>query len=467
MKIGENTLTRTDSYKQTHWKFYPPGLTTITSYLESRRDAEIPYTVFFGLQYMIKEYLEGEVVTQDMIREAGTICEKHFGSDEFFNYEGWQYIVDEWGGYLPVEIRAVPEGKLIPNSNAMLTIENTDPRCPWVVNFLETLLVQLWYPCTVATISRYLKEKLHDALRRTGDVEKLPFMLHDFGYRGSTSVESAALGGAAHLVNFVGTDTLAGIELLRKYYYADMPGLSVPATEHSTITTWGEDGELDAFQHILNQVDSGIVSVVSDSWDIYRAAGYWTKDLREQLESNPNRTVVVRPDSGDPEVVVPNLLYEIAEEMGYTVNEQGYKVLPDCIRVIQGDGITRHSLPKLIDNLVARRWSLDNIVFGSGGGLLQQCDRDTQSFAMKCSSAVIDGERVDVYKQPATDPMKNSKRGELKLIRDAGTYKTVQRDAPGDDIMQTVFYNGELEVAYDIDLVRQNADLTNWQRGEY
>ena len=470
MENHNNIILTTDSYKMTHWKMIPPKTQYMFSYFEARAGGEYHETVFFGLQYLLEKYLRGSVVSSIDITEADDFCRSHFGQ-ELFNKEGWEYIRDEHEGRLPISIQAVPEGKVVPESNVLLTIENTDPNCAWLVNHLETLLVQLWYPCTVATISRAQKHVLRRALNRSGSLAKLPFMLHDFGFRGSTSVESASIGGAAHLVNFMGTDTIAGADMLMKYYDADMPGFSVPAAEHSTITAWGKHGELDAYTHILNQYPEGLVSVVSDSWNIYEACEkHWGGALREEIANNPGRTVVVRPDSGDPERVVPRCLNILGDAFGFTVNDKGYRVLPDYIRLIQGDGISRKTLPGLLDAIMAEGWSLDNIVFGSGGGLLQDCNRDTLRFALKCSWVVVDGKERPVYKQPASDPTKNSKRGRLKLVEKINSRQnrvtgeiedwreiiTVPEDDTRENVLQEVFYNGRILKSYNLDEVRKN-----------
>ena len=460
-----NIILMTDSYKQTHHLMYPPGTQYVYSYLEARAGGEIPETVFFGLNYLLQEYLVGQRVTLEDIAEAEEFCEQHFGNADVFNRKGWMHIWRNHDGFLPLKINAVQEGKVVPESNVLLTIQNTDPECAWLVNHFETLLVQLWYPCTVATISRQQKKMLKEALEATGTVEKLPFMLHDFGYRGSTSVESAALGGAAHLLNFMGTDTIAGIELLRKYYdtrSVGMPGFSVPAAEHSTITAWGENAEVDAYRHILNTFQSGLVSVVSDSWDIFAACEkLWGGELAYDVRSAEARTVVIRPDSGDPIEVILQCLNILSDKFGSTVNSKGYRVLPDYVRLIQGDGISRHTLPKIVDSLIWAGWSLDNIVFGSGGGLLQDCNRDTLRFAMKCAAVQVNGEWRDVYKRPASDPSKNSKQGKLKLTKNpAGIYTTIGADEKGDNYLTPVFLNGIKYLVDDsLDNIRQRAEV--------
>ena len=414
---GHNICLMTDSYKMTHWKMYPPDLEVVGSYLEARKGCEYKDTVFFGLQYLLKRYFEGKVVTEDKIEQADQFCKEHFGQD-LFNRKGWEYILNVHGGKLPVDIHAVPEGNVIPENNVLLTISNTDEKVPWLTNHLETVLVQIWYGCTIATISREMKKMLKVALEKSGTVEKLPFMLHNFGYRGSTSIESAAIADAAHLVNFSGTDSICGIELVQKYYSpSGMVAFSVPAAEHSVISAWGEPkNEFDAFRHIMDQYSSGLVSVVSDTYDIINACqNFWAKTEF----SHENQTVVVRPDSGDPKLMIPRCLDALSER-GYLVNYKGYKVLPDNLRMIWGDGISRSSLPGIVEEVLKCGWSLDNLVFGSGGGLVQDCDRDIQRFAAKASWVKRDGQCYSVYKKPASDMTKASKAGRVKLFEKEG-----------------------------------------------
>ena len=281
-----NIILQTDSYKLTHWKMYPPNTTKVHSYLEARTGAEYGDTVFFGLQYLIKRHLEGRKVSLSHVNEARKFSYDHFGKD-LLNFQGWINVLRNHDGKLPVEIKAVPEGSVVPIGTPLMTIENTDPDCAWLTNHLETLLVQLWYPITVATISREMKKWINGYLEHTGDPAGLPFKLHDFGYRGSTSSESAAIGGAAHLTNFVGTDTLAGAAMLMEYYGADMPGFSVPAAEHSTITAWGRSAEADAYRNILEQYPTGIVSVVSDFVERARSL---QGDLGQGAQGSGDRT---------------------------------------------------------------------------------------------------------------------------------------------------------------------------------
>ena len=466
--IGENPILMTDSYKETHWKMYPPNLKYLTSYLEARAGGEYSSSVFFGLQYLLAKRFSGPIVKAMHIPDAEAVLKSHFRRDDVFNLDGWEHIVRDHQGRLPVYIRAVPEGMRVPESTPLLTIENTCPRCAWVVNHLETLLVQLYYPITVATISAAQKRVIVDGMGRSANsMAKVPYMLHDFGYRGGTSVESAAIGGAAHLINFLGTDTLAALELLR-YYYDDgagkVAGYSVPAAEHSTITSWGEQDEEMAYRHILQSFPSGVVSVVSDSYDVYEACRHmWGGGLAPMVMAGrkTGRTLVIRPDSGDPHEVVPACLDILGERFGFTLNGKGYKVLPSFISLIQGDGISRHTLSRLVETILARGWSLENLVFGSGGGLIQAgIDRDTLKFAMKCSAVKRGndpGWRAS-YKRPVGDPGKNSKRGYLHVTPEFKTVNSMVEAGYSldQDVLEPVFLDGELLRRYSLADVRVN-----------
>merc|ERR1719300_987404 len=262
MELGINRIFLTDSYKISHHLQYPPDTTSIFSYFESR-GGKWEKTLFFGLQIILREYLTGVVVTQQMIEEADLLFRQHFGCD-IFNRSGWELIVSRHGGRLPVRIRAVPEGSLVTTRNVLFTVENTDPDVSWITNYLETLLVQTWYPITVATNSWSCKQVIKNYLEKTGDdLSGLEFALHDFGFRGVSSVESAGIGGAAHLVNFLGTDTLAAILTAKKFYAgAGMAGHSIPATEHSTMTTWGRQGERGAVENVMKNIPSGGLAIV-------------------------------------------------------------------------------------------------------------------------------------------------------------------------------------------------------------
>ncbi len=448
---NRNLILATDSYKLSHHVQYPRGTESVYSYFEARVGARFDSTVFVGLQHLIKEYLAGVVVDQDDIEEAAELAALHFGTPEIFHRAGWEHIVREHGGRLPVRIRAVAEGTPVPVSNVLMTVENTDPAAFWLTNFLETLLTHVWYPSTVSSLSRAVKQVLRGHVERTGgDADALlPFMLHDFGCRGAAGMEAAALGGLGHLVNFQGTDTLPAIALARSSYGAkSMPAFSVPASEHSTMTSWGEAGEVEAYRNMLQSYPNGIVSVVSDSWDLLRAIGeLWGKELKGEVLAREGR-LVIRPDSGDPIQTNLAAVRLIAERFGSEQTSSGHKRLHDSVRILQGDGMRLESIDALLTAAAAEGWAAENWVFGMGGGLLQAgVHRDVQRFAFKASSAVVNGERREVFKRPATDPTKNSKRGRLALVRSGdGTYGTIPEAELGErkNLLEPVFENGEL-----------------------
>lgn len=419
MKLSRNPILNTDSYKCSMWLQMPAGTTGVYSYIESR-GGRYDSTVFFGLQAFIKEYLL-DPITQNDIDVADEILTLH---GEPFNRQGWQYILDKHNGYLPVVIRAVPEGTVVPVRNVLATIENTDPECFWLTTWLETALLRaIWYPTTVATQSWNIRKLILEYLEKTGDPTLIDFKLHDFGARGVSSLEGAGIGGAAHLVNFMGSDTISGVLFAREYYNAGIAGFSIPAAEHSTITSWGRAGEVDAYRNMLTQFarPNSILAVVSDSYDIYNAAGkLWGEELRQQVIDS-GATVVIRPDSGDPETVCAKLIEILGDKFGYTTNSKGYKVLNN-VRLIQGDGINYNTIRCILAHFQAYGWSADNIAFGMGGALLQQVDRDTQKFAMKASSVCINGVWKDVQKDPITDSGKKSKAGRVTLWKSGGEY---------------------------------------------
>ena len=464
MKLAKNIILNTDSYKVSMFKQYPQGTTGVYSYIESR-GGRYDRTVFFGLQAFIKEYLL-EPITQADIDIADEILTAH---GEPFNRAGWQYILDQHAGYLPVVIRSVPEGTVVPVSQVLATIENTDPECFWLTTWLETALLRaVWYPTTVATQSWTIKKVILDYLEKTGDPSLIDFKLHDFGARGVSSMESAGIGGASHLINFMGTDTISGILFAREYYSAGIAGFSIPAAEHSTITSWGRDNEVNAYDNMLTQFakPGSILAVVSDSYDIYNAAEkLWGEELRQKVIDS-GATVVIRPDSGDPEIVCRKLVQILGDKFGYTTNAKGFKVLNN-VRLIQGDGINEHTIRCILGSFQAYGWSADNIAFGMGGALLQQVDRDTQKFAMKCSAVEIgSGNWIDVQKDPITDPGKKSKAGCVTLWKGGGEWVSAVDQPKGwydkgfgpfTEMLETVYCDGKLIKEITFDEVRANA----------
>ena len=462
MSDFDNILLLTDSYKVTHHRQYPPSTETVFSYFESRGGA-FDETAFFGLQYYLKRYLAGEVVTPRKIDEAEALFAPHFfGDTSLFYRAGWEHIVTARGGRLPVRICAVPEGSVVPVSNVLMTIENTDPHSYWLTNYLETLLVQVWYGSTVATQSREMKRTIRTALEETGDPDLVNFKLHDFGFRGVSSVETAGVGGAAHLVNFEGTDTVAGLQIARNYYSADMPGFSIPAAEHSTQTSWGREHEVEAMRNMLTQFPTGFVAVVSDSYDIFAACSdLWGGTLKDEVLARDG-VLVVRPDSGHPPEVVCKVLDRLGEAFGTETNEKGYRLLNSKVRVIQGDGIDRKLLAEILAATKSAGWYADNVAFGSGGGRLQTLNRDTSKYAFKCSEVTVAGKLRDVFKQPVTDSGKQSKRGRLALVSREGCLQTVRENelqsGESNELVE-VFRNGILTSESSFDEVRQRAAI--------
>ncbi len=472
----QSIITDTDSYKVSMWKQYPAGTEYVYSYIESR-GGKYDRTEFLGVQALAK-YL-ATPITQKQIDYGDKIWTMH---GEPFNRAGWQYILDVHGGRLPIRIKAAKEGLIIPTKNVLCTIENTDPKVPWLTTWVETpALRAIWYPTTVGTISWHIKQEILNYLEKSGDPTTIAFKLHDFGARGVSSEESARIGGAAHLVNFMGTDTMSGILHVMDVYGGDVAGFSIPAAEHSTITSWGRANEVDAYRNMVKQFGKpgAVLAVVSDSYDIYKACEMWGTELKDDI-INSGATVVIRPDSGDPVVVVPKMLRILGEKFGYTTNAKGYKTL-NHVRIIWGDGINSSSLSTILRTVVdVGGWSADNIAFGMGGGLLQQCDRDTLKFAMKCSSIGVRSPRLiigdsaaertfvewrDVFKDPATDPGKASKKGRVSLwknltndyVTSAGEPK-VWTDYAWKDAMETYFEDGEVKFTQTFEEVRANSN---------
>ena len=453
-----NLLLNTDSYKASHSFQYPPGTEYVYSYVESR-GGDYPKTLSFGRQIFLKEYLS-EPLTKENVDEADDFWKGHMVP---FDRSVGDYVVNKLGGWLPLCIRGVPEGNVVDIRNVLSTVVNTDPKCAPLTSWLETSFLRAeWYGTTVATLSFYCKVEILKALKISSDdpLGQIPFKLHDFGARGVSSMESAGIGGAAHLVNFMGSDTVSGILYAKKYYREPMAGFSIPAAEHSTITSWGQENEEAAYRNMIRQFGKpgALVAVVSDSYDIYNAASnLWGGSLKQEVIDS-GATIVVRPDSGDPLTVPIEVIGMLGEKFGYTVNSKGYKVLPDCIRVIQGDGITPQTLPTILDNLLKAGWSADNLAFGMGGGLLQMVNRDTQKFAMKCSSITINGKQRDVFKNPITDTGKVSKKGELALIRNSSTWETVPRDGWAyADELRTIWRCGDLQCESTFAEIRERA----------
>jgi nicotinamide phosphoribosyltransferase len=466
---NNNILTLTDSYKTSHWKQYPKGTSKVYSYLESR-GGKFNNTMFYGLQYFIKQYLSGQVVTEEKIQRAKKFWDAHLGPNHF-NEAGWRHILDKHNGHLPVRIKAVPEGTVVKTGNVLVTVENTDPEVPWLTNFLESILLQVWYPTTVGTLSREVKKNLISYLKKTTSYNAeeisgvVAFMLHDFGFRGVSSVESSGLGGSSHIINFMGTDTVSAILFAQEFYNTENPlAFSIPASEHSTMTSWGEPFEVKAMENMLDSYPTGLVACVSDSFDIIRACrDYWGTALRDKILSRDGR-LVIRPDSGDPVQTLKQIFHILWDKFGGTTNDKGFKVLDPHVRVIQGDGVNFESISDICNMMIEEGFSIENIAFGMGGALLQKVDRDTQKFAFKCSSITINGEEAEVRKNPIeinekgerVQSFKKSKAGRLKLVN--GQTIEHSHDEDGDELVE-VFLNGKVMKEWTFEEVRERAQV--------
>jgi len=415
------------------------------------------------------------VVTKEKIDHAESYFKSHFAQpdgDSFFydpklfNRADWEYILTAHGGRLPIVIKAVPEGTVVPYKNCLFTLENTDPKCFWLTNYLETLLVQVWYPTTVCTQSREQKRIIMKYMQETGTGDAIEqgghlFKLHDFGFRGVSSVESAAVGGAAHLVNFLGTDTMAALILAREYYGEAASGFSIPASEHSTMTSWGREQEVDAMRNMLTQYPKGLVACVSDSYDIFNACeNLWGGQLKATIEKREGR-LIVRPDSGELPGIVLDVLEKLGSKFSCSTTSTGHKLLPDCIRVIQGDGIDIGSLEVICKTMKEKGWAIDNLAFGSGGALLQKLHRDTQKCAFKCSYAKVGGVDREVFKDPISDRGKVSKKGRLTVEQGPSEIITVTegKGNPAKDMLKEIFRDGRLLLDDDFETIRNRSNV--------
>jgi nicotinamide phosphoribosyltransferase len=441
-----NPILSTDSYKIAHFKQYPPGTTEVSSYIEAR-GGPFKNIVFNGLQGYAMEKLEGPRITIEDVFNAELIAEAH---GEPFNRAGWERIVYKHGGCYPIEIQALPEGFLTRPGVPLVQVRNTDPELPWLTSYVETALLRaIWYPTTVASLSRAIKEIIYINLKETSDnpSAELPFKLHDFGARGASSQESTEIGSTAHMLNFMGTDSIEAIPYLKYVYgYDGMPAFSIPASEHSTITSWLRKCETNAYANMIEQFggEGKIYACVSDSYDIFNAvSNIWGKELKQQIIEKGG-TLVVRPDSGDPVEITLKVVQLLDEAFGSAINTKGYKVLHPSVRLIQGDGVNADSIKEILNNFKIHGYSGSNIAFGMGGALVQGVNRDTAKFAMKANEAIVNGEAREVFKDPVTDSGKRSKLGRQAVVAVHHGHTAVPEKDVGDsyNFLQPVFRNG-------------------------
>lgn len=464
-RVGQRSLLgsvlplKTDSYKIGHWKMLPSGTTNMFSYGEPRGATEgINDVVFYGIQAIIKKFLMKQI-TMDDVERANLFATRHLKPGAF-NYEGWKYVVEKCNGYLPLSIYSIPEGTVLSPKNALYYIEATDPNCAWAVSYFEPLTLQVWYPTTVASLGYAIRKILKEFWEQTVDDDQqggIEFARHDFGYRGADCDQAAGIGGSGALLTSMGTDTMAGICELYDFYGLDedddtsMPAFSVLATEH-TIMCSNSDAEnrndYDALEMVVSllEKEGGIVSAVGDTYDIYRFAKWVGTDFAERIKNTGGR-FVVRPDSGDPLLVPIQIIEELMNLVGFTINKKGFKVLPSWIRVLQGDGVNKESIKEILLILRAKGISAENIVFGMGGKLLNGTNRDTLKFAQKACAIEVNGTWKDVFKDPITDKGKTSKKGRLTVVKRSGEIITIRieevRDTD-DVLMREIYRNGKL-----------------------
>ena len=464
----ENIILKTDSYKfGGHWKMYAPDTRFVYSYFECRKGANEWDIVFFGLQYIMQQHLEGRVLAQYDIDDAAAVALRHLGGEQHFNAAGWRRLFRKHGGRLPISIRALPEGTIAKPGTVLFTVVNTDPEFPWLTSYVETILSQVWYPTTVASLSRHVKRIINKWLRKTGSpLGGLNYMLHDFGYRGASSHETAGIGAAAHLVNFRGTDTLAAFPVLDQYYGAKLEeiGFSVPASEHSIMSADGPEGEADIVGRLLDAYPDGILSVVADTYNVYGFVEEIVgKRFRDRIKARPG-VFVVRPDSltkshPDAGSQMAWICEKLWAAFGGTKNEAGYRVLDPHVRVLWGDGIGPDDVDDIFRTLASFNFAAENVAtFGMGGGLLQKVNRDTLRCAFKCSARMgASGEWTDVRKDPI-DSSKASKAGRFSVVRrDGGLVTTNNPDDP-DNLLVEVFRDGEILVKTDLAEIRNRVD---------
>jgi nicotinamide phosphoribosyltransferase len=459
-------ILRTDSYKLTHPFMFDQlqrrkNVVGMTAYGEARISQDEKITMF-GMQMLLMKFFS-KPITMEHVDAAEQFALAHFGRP-LFHRESWEKVVRVYGGFPPLIIRAVPDGTVVRGRDPLYTVTCLDPDVKWMASGFETIILRgVWYPTTVASLDRDTKVELKRLYEISGaDLAGLGFALHDFGGRGVTCGEQAEVGGAAHTLNFMGSDTIEGVLAANFYYDEPMVAFSVFATEHSVECSFGldEEGEGEYIKSVLaNALPGTIVSIVVDGKDTKRcvrrlcaprAEGGFREDIIETQAK-----VVFRPDSGDMFEIVPWIIKLQEEAFGVDVNAKGFKKIKH-VGVIQGDGVDRLNMLTLVGNLVAMGYSADVVVFGSGGALLQKVDRDTKKFAQKGSAILVqakDGTQtwVGTAKDPITDPGKKSKEGVLTLIKNTSTgeLRTCYLDRESipegwEDMHRLMYYYGEL-----------------------
>ncbi len=480
-----NPLIQNDFYKQGHFRMYNPGTTKIYSNITPRKSRieGINHIVVFGVQYFIKEYLQTQwtegffnLPWEEVKNEYVRLISNTLGADAV-SLDHIKKLHDL--GYLPLEIKSLPEGSIVPIRVPFFTITNTVDHAYWLVNFLETIIsTTLWQPCTSATLAyEFFKLAKKEEFETTGGNSFSQWGLHDFSLRGLSSLESGCLSGAAHLaVGITGTDTIPAIQFLEHYYNTrvekELVGASVPASEHSIMCLGYKEGEKETFERLLNSYPNGILSVVSDTWSLPNVIVNLLPQLKDKVLAR-NGKLVIRPDSfwtdpvdaicgfdgyhpqmeklneAEKEMVRKGVVESLWDLFGGTVTSQGYKVLDSHIGAIYGDAITLERAKKIIDRLKAKGFASTNCVFGVGSYTYQYNTRDTFGFAIKATYGVVDGEAREIFKDPVTDDgMKKSAKGLIKVyLGDDGNYHYKDCVTPEEEAkseLNVVFRNGRI-----------------------
>lgn len=437
-----------DFYKSGHMYQYPEGTELVFSNFTPRssRIEGVDSVVLFGLQYYIKEYLLGQWQRNFFDKDIEQIVEKY--EQRMFTSLGPDSVSGDHLrqlhdlGYMPIEIRAVKEGKKVPLRCPMFVIWNTKPEFFWLTNYLETAIsAVLWGPCTSATVANEYRKILNNYAERTvGETSFVPYQGHDFSCRGMFGMEAAAMSGAAHLLSFQGTDTVPAIDFIDKYYSLDARvgkeaiGVSVPATEHSVMCLGAEEGEIETIRRLITETyPKGIVSIVCDTWDFWKVMTRYLPTLKKEIMARDGK-VVVRPDSGDPADILCGVhginkgteaerkgaVEVLWDTFGGTLNDKGYKELDPHVGLIYGDSITLDRCRNICSRLAYKSFASTNVVFGVGSYTYQYTTRDTFGFAIKATYAEVNGEPREIFKTPKTDDgTKNSAKGLVAVFHDS------------------------------------------------
>lgn len=453
----------TDSYKFGHSEMFNPGMEHLSSYGGTRSDEVFTKSLFLGPQMYLKEL---KPLTMADVEEAHDLAMEHCG---VFPLRWMKRIVEVHGGWAPVKVQALPEGTVVPNHNACYQVVDKDPEMAGIGQYMESALLRaVWYPTTVATVSWHMKQDLRKWLNKTCDEpeEQLLFRLHDFGARGASSRESAAIGGVGHLVNFRGTDTFPALLGARRWYGERCAGFNIPAMEHATICSWGRDGEEAALRNGIEKYmgPGRMFSALVDTYDTDNCVDNIIGRNLKSLILSKGGTLVLRPDSGDPVSVCLRIIKSLANSFGYAVNKKGFMVLNPAVRVIYGDSINRVTMNSILTALYINGFSAENVTFGMGGGLLQDVLRDDLGWAQKGSAirdSSVSSDWIGIQKDPATARQKRSLKGRLMVVQDAGVIKTVVEGTyPAErNLFQDVWDTGNLLRDQPFSDVRERSEI--------